>query len=70
MIENRKKEILPHISYDLDNDGTVGNRDYVLARKFDDGAKNYLTNTERSTDIQAMKNGYEDKYIWGLGAGA
>jgi hypothetical protein len=43
MIARRKKEILPHVSYDLDNDGTVGNRDYVLARKFDQGAKNYLT---------------------------
>jgi hypothetical protein len=44
MIENRKREILPHISYDLDNDGTVGNRDYVMSRKFDEGTKNYLTN--------------------------
>jgi len=35
MIARRKKEILPNISYDLDGDGSVGNRDYVLARKFD-----------------------------------
>jgi len=54
MIARRKKEILPHVSYDLDNDGTVCNRDYVLARKFDEGAKNYLTTSERTSAIQAM----------------
>lgn len=43
MIKNRKKEVLPHISYDLDDDGIVGNRDYVMARKFDNGCKNYLS---------------------------
>jgi hypothetical protein len=43
MIQIRKKEVLPNISYDLDNDGTVGNRDYVLSRKFDEGSKNFLT---------------------------
>jgi hypothetical protein len=69
MIARRKKEILPNISYDLDNDGTVGNRDYVLARKFDQGAKNYLTNEERNTAIQAVKDGYEAKYTWGLESG-
>lgn len=61
--------MLPDISYDLDGDGTVGTRDYALSRKFDDGAKNYLTSQERLTAIQAMRNGFEDKYTWGLEAG-
>ena len=43
MLKNRKKEVLPHISYDLDDDGLVGNRDYIIARKFDKGCKNYLS---------------------------
>jgi len=69
MIAIRKKEILPNISYDLDGDGSVGNRDYVLARKFDQGSKNYLTSSERLTAIAAMKNGFEEKYTWGLESG-
>jgi hypothetical protein len=47
MYECRKKEVLPDISYDLDGDGYVGGRDYVVARRFDDGFKNYLTVDER-----------------------
>lgn len=43
LIESRKKEILPDISYDLDGDGFVGGRDYVVARRFDEGHKNALT---------------------------
>lgn len=41
--EYRKAEALPDISYDLDGDGLVGGRDYVVARRFDEGFKNYLT---------------------------
>ena len=47
MYECRKKEALPDISYDLDGDGYVGGRDYVVARRFDEGFKNYLTVDER-----------------------
>jgi hypothetical protein len=35
MLEMRKKEALPDISYDLDGDGLVNGKDYVLARRFD-----------------------------------
>ena len=35
LIVNRKRDALPHISYDLDGDGIVGGRDYVIAQKFD-----------------------------------
>ena len=69
MIQLRKKEVLPDISYDLDNDGTVSNRDYFLARKFDEGSKNFLTKQEREKVLNALKNGYEDQYTWGLEAG-
>jgi hypothetical protein len=40
-----------------------------MARKFDEGTKNYLTSQERKTALQAMKNGFEDKYTWGLESG-
>ena len=35
LIEKRKKEKIPDISYDLDQDGYVGGRDYVIAKRFD-----------------------------------
>ena len=47
MLINRKYEAIPDKSYDLDGDGQVSGRDYVLARKFDKGYKNYLTDEEK-----------------------
>ena len=47
LLENRKVEALPDISYDVDGDGFVGGRDYVVARRFDQGQKNFLTAEER-----------------------
>ena len=43
MLAFRKQDSIPDISYDLDGDGYVGGRDYVVARRFDQGYKNYLT---------------------------
>ena len=31
----RRKEFVPDISFDLDGDGQVGNRDLVIAKLFD-----------------------------------
>ena len=31
--------MIPDISYDIDGDGFVGGRDYVIARKFDQEIK-------------------------------
>jgi hypothetical protein len=56
MLETRKKEVIPDGSYDLDGDGFVGGRDYVVARRFDEGFKNYLTPAERTQAIEAVKN--------------
>ena len=47
MLDYRRKEAIPDVSYDLDGDGFVGGKDYVVARKFDKGFKNYLTPDER-----------------------
>ena len=47
MLHNRKVETIPDQSYDLDGDGQVSGRDYVIARKFDKGYKNYLTEDEK-----------------------
>lgn len=58
--EIRKNEVLPDISYDLDGDGFVGGRDYVIARRFDEGFKNYLTAEEKENVKKALEDGYEN----------
>lgn len=37
LLAERKAEKIPHVSYDLDGDGFVGGKDYVVARRFDIG---------------------------------
>ena len=54
LIEKRKKESLPDISYDIDGDGFVGGRDYMIARRFDKGGKNSLTKEERDKVFKAL----------------
>ena len=83
LLENRRKEAIPDLSYDLDGDGNVGGRDYVVARRFDQGFKNYLTEDERAKAFEALKNvsaflkllcyylfiqGYEDQFVWDVEA--
>lgn len=48
----------------------MGGRDYFIARKFDKGDKHYLTEEEKKTAMEAIRNGVEDKYKWGLEASA
>ena len=57
---------MPHISYDLDGDGHVGNRDYFLAKHFDKDKDNKLNETELAEARQAIKNGFENKFMFGL----
>ena len=52
----RKMENVPDISYDLDGDGQVGGKDYFVARRFDNGYKNYLTSEEKNKAKQAIKD--------------
>lgn len=65
MIEYRKKEAIPDISYDLDNDGFVGGRDYVVARHFDNGLKNYLTEEEKVVAYKAISE-VSDLFVFQL----
>ena len=55
-MQQRKQEAMPDITYDLDGDGFVGGRDYVIARRFDKGFKNYLTADEQKEVKQALKD--------------
>ena len=56
LFAERRLEKIPDTSYDLDGDGYVGGRDYVVARRFDEGLKNYLTKEEREKAYEAIQN--------------
>ena len=59
----------PHISYDLDGDGGVSARDFFIAKQFDKGNKGQLTIDERKEAQKAIKEGFTDKYVFGLERG-
>lgn len=54
--EQRRAERIPHISYDLDGDGYVGGKDYVVAKCFDKDEDGKLNTAERANAIEALKN--------------
>jgi hypothetical protein len=66
--EYRKRESIPDISYDLDGDGFVGGKDYVIARRFDNGQKNFLTDEEKTKAKEALQEGYEKEFVWNIEA--
>ena len=47
---------MPHISYDLDGDGYVGGKDYVVAKQFDKDGDGKLDADERKAALEALKN--------------
>jgi hypothetical protein len=66
LLERRKKERIPDISYDLDGDGFVGGRDYVLAKRYDVDGDGKLNEIERKNALEGIKNGVEKEYVWNL----
>lgn len=54
-MEQRKADKIPHISYDLDGDGYVGGRDYVLAKHFDKDRDGKLNEEENKAAMKAIK---------------
>jgi hypothetical protein len=52
--EQRKAERIPHISYDLDRDGYVGGKDYVVAKQFDKDGDGKLNEEERKAAYDAI----------------
>ena len=66
LLELRKKENIPDISYDLDGDGYVGGRDYVLSKRFDVDGDGKLKKKKKKNALEAIKNGVEREYVWNL----
>ncbi|CAD7933290.1 unnamed protein product [Amoebophrya sp. A120] len=65
-----KADMVPDVkSYDFDQDGVVGPRDYFIGRYFDVGKKGYLTQEERKkADFEVNENNFLDKFKFGFDA--
>ena len=66
LIDKRNKEKIPDISYDLDQDGYVGGRDYVIAKRFDVDGDGKLNEQEKKAAYEGIKNNIEANYIWNI----
>ena len=66
MKNTRKMDSLYDLSYDLDGDGVVGNRDLVLSKLFDKDKDGRLNSNERRNAEEAIRNGIDDKMVWGV----
>ena len=63
----RKKDLIPHISYDLDGDGIVGAKDLVIASHFDKDKDGKLNSVERDNALKALRdNSFERNFLWGI----
>ncbi len=56
----------PDITYDIDGDGVVSQKDYFIAQKFDFNQDGILDSQEKQVCLNALKNGYENNFIFGL----
>ena len=64
LLEMRKMSKIPDISYDLDRDGYVGGKDYVLAKRFDLDGDGKLNEKEKKNAYDQISKGYEDNFVW------
>jgi hypothetical protein len=62
IIQQRRAERIPHISYDLDNDGYVGGKDYVVAKQFDKDGDGKLNDEEMKAAFEAIAKVVVPKY--------
>ena len=56
LIDERLKARRPDLSYDLDGDGFVGGRDYVISKIFDKDGDGKLNAEERKNADEAVRN--------------
>ena len=62
LLEIRKLEKVPDITYELERDGYVGGRDYVLAKRFDRDGDGKLNEMEKKEAFDAIAH----NFIWNL----
>ena len=63
---DRRSEFIPHPSYDLDYDGIVGGKELLIAKLFDKDKDGILDAKERAAALDAIKNGFEQNFVWGV----
>ena len=66
LIAKRKKEKIPDISYDLDKDGYVGGRDFVIAKRYDVDNDGKLNEQEKKAAYEGIMNKIEENYVWNI----
>ena len=66
LIAKRKKEKIPDISYDLDKDGYVGGRDFVIAKRYDADNDGKLNEQEKKAAYEGILNKIEENYVWNI----
>lgn len=64
--QERRRAFAPDMSFDLDGDGIVGNRDLVLSKLFDKDGDGKLNALERKNAEEAIKNGIDSKMVWNV----
>ena len=64
LLEVRKQSRLPDISFDLDGDGTVGGKDYLIAKRFDLDQDGKLGPEERMKAKAGLAD-LENSLLWG-----
>ena len=65
LLEQRKKEKLPDLSFDLDGDGIVSGKDYCIAKRFDLDQDGKLNTEEKAKALAAINEGIEAQFVWG-----
>ena len=66
LIRIRRKERIPDPSYDLDQDGYVGNVDLVLSKRYDVDNDGKLNDKEKKAAYEGISKGVENEYIWNV----
>ncbi|OMJ79854.1 hypothetical protein SteCoe_20054 [Stentor coeruleus] len=65
LLQKRRVNNIPDISFDLDGDGAVGAHDLVLATKFDLDKDGKLNAQERENALKAINQGFTNQFVWG-----
>lgn len=66
LLKKRRQEFIPDITYDIDGDGFVDQKDMAIAKIFDKNNDGILDTQEREEVRKAISQGLMDKYL-GLG---
>lgn len=66
LLQQRKKDNLPDISFDLDRDGKVGGQDLVIGKRFDLDKDGRLNTGERKAADEAVAGGIAQQFVWGV----